>query len=65
VLAAKSSSDASKVKPFPPDPNSSLSTIDTVAREIIEAGASATTITVDVRDYTAVERMASVIDKVC
>jgi len=64
VLAAKSSSDASTIKPFPPNPNSSLSTIDTVAREITEAGGSATIVTVDVRDYAAVERMASIIDKV-
>lgn len=64
VLAAKSSSDASKVAPFPPDPNSASSTIDTVKREIEESGGSATAIVVDVRDYSAVERMADILDKV-
>ena len=59
VVAAKSVSDASKVHPFPPDPNSSDSTISTVEREIREAGGEATAITVDTRDYDSVQRMVA------
>lgn len=36
VVSAKSTSDPQACKPFPPDPNSSASTINTVAREIAE-----------------------------
>ncbi|KAJ5355248.1 uncharacterized protein N7496_012460 [Penicillium cataractarum] len=50
MLAAKTTSDASKTTPFPPDPNSSSSTISTVAREIHETGGQASTVAVDVRD---------------
>lgn len=57
VVAAKSSSDASKTIPFPPDPNSPQSTISTVAREITEAGGQAIPIVVDVRNYDEIERM--------
>ncbi|KAL4893654.1 hypothetical protein BDV59DRAFT_176889 [Aspergillus ambiguus] len=57
VVAAKTTSNASEAVPFPPDPNSSKSTIDTVAREIIEAGGKAFCIQVDVRDVTQVENM--------
>lgn len=49
VVAAKSTSDASKVEPFPPDPNSNESTVSTVAREIQEAGGEAHAVSVDVR----------------
>ncbi|KAI1818733.1 NAD(P)-binding protein [Poronia punctata] len=56
VLAAKSTSDAQKVVPFPPDPNSPQSTISTVEREIREAGGSANAIAVDVRDYENIQR---------
>jgi NAD(P)-dependent dehydrogenase (short-subunit alcohol dehydrogenase family) len=59
VVAAKSVSDASKVHPFPPDPNSSESTISTVEREIREAGGEATAIAVDTRDYDSVQRMVA------
>lgn len=57
VVAAKSTSDASQVKPFPPDPNSSASTISTVAREILEAGGEATAIPVDTRDFTSIQNL--------
>ena len=57
VVAAKTTSDATKCSPFPPDPNSTASTINTVAREIVEAGGRATAISVDVRDLTSVQRL--------
>ncbi|KAF2022205.1 NAD(P)-binding protein [Aaosphaeria arxii CBS 175.79] len=57
VVAAKSVSDASKVVPFPPDPNSPQSTISTVEREIREAGGEATAISVDTRDPESVKQM--------
>lgn len=57
VVAAKTTSDASKCKPFPPDPNSQQSTVNTVAREIAEAGGQATALSVDVRDFQSVEAM--------
>ncbi|KAF2095516.1 short chain dehydrogenase [Rhizodiscina lignyota] len=57
VIAAKSTSDASKVVPFPPDPNSPQSTISTVEREIREAGGEATAIPVDTRDFESVKKM--------
>ncbi|CAI0649616.1 unnamed protein product [Colletotrichum noveboracense] len=57
VVAAKSTSDASKVSPFPPDPNSQASTISTVAREIHQAGGDATPIAVDVRDQKSITRL--------
>ncbi|CUS15169.1 unnamed protein product [Tuber aestivum] len=49
VLAAKSTTDGPKPYTFPPDPNSSQSTITTVAREISESGGTALAIPVDVR----------------
>ncbi|KAF2399387.1 short chain dehydrogenase [Trichodelitschia bisporula] len=57
VVAAKTVSDASKANPFPPNPNSSQSTISTVVREIKEAGGEATAIPVDTRDYESIIRM--------
>ncbi|KAI1450970.1 short chain dehydrogenase family protein [Annulohypoxylon stygium] len=57
VVAAKSTSDAKTVVPFPPDPNSPQSTISTVEREIIEAGGKATAIPVDVRDFASVQSL--------
>ncbi|GAB7358359.1 hypothetical protein MBLNU230_g2430t1 [Neophaeotheca triangularis] len=59
VVAAKSTSDASACSPFPPDPNSSASTISTVAREIKEAGGEAKAIPVDVRDFANVQALVS------
>ncbi|KAI0389250.1 NAD(P)-binding protein [Xylariaceae sp. FL0594] len=56
VVAAKSTSDAQTVTPFPPDPNSPQSTISTVEREIRKAGGSATAIALDVRDYESIQR---------
>lgn len=57
VVAAKTTSDAANVKPFPPDPNSAQSTINTVRREIIEAGGDAAAFAVDVRDYNSIEKL--------
>lgn len=59
MVSAKSTSDASQVKPFPPDPNSQQSTISTVAREIQEAGGQATAIPVDTRDFESVQRLVA------
>jgi len=59
VVAAKSTSDASNVVPFPPDPNSSKSTINTVAREIKENGGVATPIAVDVRDVESIKSLVT------
>jgi len=57
VVAAKSTSDALAVKPFPPNPNSQQSTISTVEREIREVGGHATAIAVDTRDFESVQRL--------
>ncbi|KAH7230845.1 short chain dehydrogenase [Fusarium solani] len=57
VVAAKTVSDASQATPFPPDPNSSQSTINTVAREIGEAGGVAMPVRVDTRDFESVKNM--------
>ncbi|KAF2086176.1 short chain dehydrogenase [Saccharata proteae CBS 121410] len=57
VISAKSTSDASKLHPFPPDPTSAESTINTVEREIREAGGEATAIAADTRDFASVQRM--------
>jgi NAD(P)-dependent dehydrogenase (short-subunit alcohol dehydrogenase family) len=54
VVAAKSSSKQPP-KTFPPDPNSSESTIDTVAREVKEAGGKAYAHQVDVRSPVSVD----------
>ncbi|KAI8671530.1 hypothetical protein NCS57_00628500 [Fusarium keratoplasticum] len=60
VVAAKTISDPSKpAGPFPPDPNSSASTITTVAREITEAGGQATAVQVDVRSPESVDALVS------
>ncbi|KAL2826945.1 hypothetical protein BJY01DRAFT_262174 [Aspergillus pseudoustus] len=55
MLAAKTTSDAQKTSPFPPDPNSSASTINTVEREIREAGGQAASVVVDVRDAAQIQ----------
>jgi NAD(P)-dependent dehydrogenase (short-subunit alcohol dehydrogenase family) len=60
VVSAKTTSDASKANPFPPDPNSSQSTINTVAREILEAGGSALALSCDVRDF---ENITTLVDE--
>ncbi|KAL2106059.1 hypothetical protein VUR80DRAFT_7344 [Thermomyces stellatus] len=57
VVAAKSTSDADKVTPFPPDPVSPQSTINTVAREIREAGGEATALQVDTRDFDNIKSL--------
>jgi NAD(P)-dependent dehydrogenase (short-subunit alcohol dehydrogenase family) len=57
VVAAKSTSDASKANPFPPDPNSPQSTINTVEREIREAGYDATAVPVDTRNHVSIQNL--------
>ncbi|KAF4153720.1 hypothetical protein CNMCM6069_000343 [Aspergillus lentulus] len=57
VVAAKTTSDAYATVPFPPDPNSSQSTINTVEREIKESGGEAFALPVDVRDVKQVENL--------
>ena len=57
VVSAKTTSDAEKTTPFPPDPNSPESTINTVEREIREAGGDAVALPVDTRDVEAVSRL--------
>ena len=57
VVAAKTTSDAQTAHPFPPDPNSPQSTINTVEREIREAGGDATAIPVDVRDFESIQKL--------
>lgn len=69
-MAAKSTSDDDDddniiTTPFPPDPNSPQSTINTVEREIREAGGEATAIAVDVRDYRSVEELVRKTIEVC
>lgn len=56
-MAAKTTSDASRCTPFPPDPNSQQSTINTVAREITEADGRATALSVDARDFESTQAM--------
>jgi NAD(P)-dependent dehydrogenase (short-subunit alcohol dehydrogenase family) len=64
VVAAKTTSDASKCVPFPPDPNSNASTINTVAREIAEAGGQALAVAVDVRSAESINAaVATTIDQ--
>lgn len=65
VVAAKSISNAYATKPFPPDPNSQQSTINTVEREIREAGGKATAISVDTRDFESVQRLVEETVNVC
>lgn len=55
VVAAKTTSDASKAFPFPPDPNSNQSTINTVEREIRELGGVATAVQVDTRSFDSIQ----------
>lgn len=57
MVAAKTTSDATKTSPFPPNPNSPASTINTVEREIREAGGDATALPVDVRDPGQIENL--------
>lgn len=58
VVSAKTTSDAfSSSTHFPPNPNSSQSTISTVEREIKEAGGEATAVAVDARGFASVEEL--------
>lgn len=59
MVAAKTTSNASQTTPFPPDPNSPKSTINTVEREIRESGGEATALAVDVRDTTEIENLVT------
>ena len=56
VVSAKTTSDASLIpaSEFPPSPNSSASTINTVVREITESGHSALALACDVRDTDSI-----------
>ena len=65
VVSGKSTSDAAKVKPFLPNPNSPQSTISTVVREIQEAGGEASAVSVDTRDFDSVQRMVARTIEVC
>lgn len=55
AIAAKSTSDAYKTTPFPPDPNSQQSTVSTVERDVLDAGGTAIAITADVRNVRDIE----------
>ncbi|KAF7347295.1 putative Hydroxysteroid dehydrogenase-like protein 2 [Mycena venus] len=57
VVSGKSLSDASVVRPFPPDPNSSQSTASTVTREITEAGGTALALVVDTRNPDSIDAL--------
>jgi NAD(P)-dependent dehydrogenase (short-subunit alcohol dehydrogenase family) len=59
IVAAKSSSPESPPSktPFPPDPNSPSSTIDTVVREITQAGGTAHPHPVDVRSPASIKSL--------
>ncbi|KAK3179054.1 hypothetical protein OEA41_001193 [Lepraria neglecta] len=57
IVSAKTTSDATLCTPFPPDPNSPSSTINTVAREITDSGREATPIAVDTRDPSSIQRL--------
>ncbi|KAL2001138.1 hypothetical protein VTN02DRAFT_2184 [Thermoascus thermophilus] len=58
VVAAKTTSDATKTVPFPPDPNSPQSTINTVEREIRELyNGTATAVPVDTRDVDQINSL--------
>jgi NAD(P)-dependent dehydrogenase (short-subunit alcohol dehydrogenase family) len=64
VIAAKTTSDPSSLATFPPDPNSNDSTINTVAREINEAGGQSLAIKVDTRSVDSVNALfTQVVDK--
>lgn len=58
-MAAKTSSDASRCNPFPPDPKSPQSTINTVEREIREAGGEATAIRVDTTNPASIDELVN------
>ena len=60
VVAAKSTSNASSTTPFPPDPNSSASTISTVEREILDAGDTAVAISVDTRSPDSINSLFAI-----
>ncbi|KXT19009.1 hypothetical protein AC579_8736 [Pseudocercospora musae] len=58
IVSAKTTSNASQCNPFPPDPNSFDSTINTVAREISEIhGGEAEAIACDVRFYDQIQEL--------
>lgn len=59
VVSAKTTSDAYTIpsSEWPPDPNSSKSTINTVAREIEESGGSALALPVNTRDHASIDRL--------
>lgn len=63
-MAGKTASDAYSASLFPPDPNSNQSTINTVVREVREAGGEALPVQVDVRNVENVEDMVGRVTEV-
>lgn len=59
MVAAKTTSDAYAIpsSEWPPDPNSQKSTVNTVAREIEEAGGSALALPVNTRDHASIDKL--------
>jgi NAD(P)-dependent dehydrogenase (short-subunit alcohol dehydrogenase family) len=57
VVAAKTTSDPEKLASFPPDPNSSQSTIDTVAKEIHLLRGTAIAMEVNTRSSESVDKL--------
>lgn len=57
AIAGKTVSNAATASPWPPDPNSQDSTINTVAREVQDAGGDALPVQVDVRSFENVQDM--------
>lgn len=57
VIAAKTTSDPDKLASFPPDPNSSESTINTVAKEIHLLGGTAIPMEVNTRSSESVDAL--------
>lgn len=64
AIAGKTVSDAATATEFPPNPNSQTSTINTVAREVKEAGGDAIPVQVDVRSFENVQDMVDRVIKV-
>jgi len=65
AISGKTVSNAYTVSSFPPDPNSQESTINTVAREVGEAGGDALPVQVDVRSFENVQDMVERVIQVC
>ncbi|KAL2041503.1 hypothetical protein N7G274_005885 [Stereocaulon virgatum] len=59
IVSAKTTSDPTLCTPFPPDPNSPSSTINTVALEITSTGGTATPIAVDTRSPASIQALVT------